>query len=57
MYNYIFFNMKKSNFNAKKFLNIKTLSPLESNAVKGGVADVKDKKKEKEIKIDVKVDV
>ncbi|MDO5616289.1 MAG: hypothetical protein Q4G16_08875 [Cruoricaptor ignavus] len=48
---------KKTKFNAKKFLNIKTLSPLESNAVKGGIADVKDKKKKVEIKIDVKADI
>lgn len=46
--------MKSSNFDAKKFLNAKSLSPLESSAVKGGT-DVKQKEKVK--KADVKVDV
>ena len=47
--------MKKSNFDPKKFLNVKSLSPLESKAITGGMADVKDKKKDK--KADIKVEV
>ena len=43
--------MKKSNFDPKKFLNVKSLSPLESKAITGGMADVKDKKKDKKADI------
>lgn len=31
--------MKKSNFDPKKFLNVKSLSPLESKAITGGMAE------------------
>lgn len=31
--------MKKKKFNAKDFLNVSTLSPLESAEIKGGMAD------------------
>ena len=33
--------MKKSNFDPKKFLNVKSLSPLESKAITGGMAERK----------------
>lgn len=32
----IFIIMKKAKFNAKEFLNVKNLSPLEQNKVRGG---------------------
>ncbi|BEV04291.1 hypothetical protein [Chryseobacterium gambrini] len=31
--------MEKKKFNAKDFLNVSTLSPLESAEIKGGMAD------------------
>ncbi|MGP2571440.1 hypothetical protein ACT4R9_11155 [Ornithobacterium rhinotracheale] len=31
--------MKKSKFDAKRFLNAKTLNPLEENTIRGGIAD------------------
>lgn len=47
--------MKNQKFDAKSFLNVKTLSPLESLSIKGGLEDVKDKKKVKDVKADIKV--
>ncbi|MDY3526049.1 hypothetical protein JSO61_003230 [Riemerella anatipestifer] len=31
--------MKNSKFDAKRFLNAKTLNPLEENTIRGGVAE------------------
>jgi hypothetical protein len=39
--------MKNSKFDAKSFLQVKTLSPLETIAIKGGLADGKQKQKQK----------
>jgi hypothetical protein len=47
--------MKNQKFDAKSFLNVKTLSPLESLSIKGGLEAVKDKKKQKDVKADIKV--
>jgi len=46
--------MKKETFDAKSFLNVRTLSPLESKEVKGGLA-VKQKEKKKDVKADIKI--
>ena len=40
--------MKNQKFNAVDFLNIKVLSPLESNQIKGGLSDEDDKVKQKQ---------
>jgi hypothetical protein len=39
--------MKEEQFDPKSFLNVKTLSLLESQNVKGGLDEDKDKNKEK----------
>jgi len=55
--------MKNQKFDAKSFLNVKTLSPLESSQVKGGLQDDDDKQKQKqkqkvkEIKVVIKAEL
>lgn len=40
--------MKNQKFNAKEFLNLKTLSPLEETVIKGGNMDTVIKAKQKQ---------
>jgi hypothetical protein len=50
--------MKNSKFDAKSFLQVKTLSPLETISIKGGLAEDKQKQKQKGgNKTDIGVDV
>jgi len=43
------FTMKNQKFDAKSFLNVKTLSPLEETQVKGGLED--------DVKVKVKIKI
>ena len=47
--------MKNQKFDAKSFLNVKTLSPIENLNIKGCFENVKNKKKQKDVKADIKV--